>query len=139
MRLGVPIWQGRVSPVFDVAGRMLLVDADSPGAEPAEVDLGSEQPRRRAEEVSRLGVDVLICGAISRPLEWMLVEAGIEVRSGVCGPVDEVVSAYRTGTLDAQFRMPGCCGGMGGGRQRRRAGRGGQAGPGGNVWRGMGA
>jgi predicted Fe-Mo cluster-binding NifX family protein len=56
-------------------------------------------------------VEVLVCGAISDRLEAGVVRAGIRVVSQICGPVEAVVAAYRTGTLNSpEFRMPGCCG-----------------------------
>ena len=52
---------------------------------------------------------LLICAAISRPLERDLVAAGIEVIPEVCGPLDDVVHAYLVGRLgDRRFAMPGC-------------------------------
>ena len=74
----------------------------------------------RVQKLSELGVDVLICGALSRPLEAMLTAAGVKVIARICGGVEEVLDAYRTGRLgDPAFAMPGCCG------QKRRRHRGG--------------
>jgi predicted Fe-Mo cluster-binding NifX family protein len=54
---------------------------------------------------------VLICGAISRPLEAMLLSAGVEVIPQTCGPVEEVLKAFMSGKLtEKAFLMPGCCG-----------------------------
>ncbi len=63
---------------------------------------------RRASQVAELGVDLLICGAISRPLRILLESKGIQVLDGVCGDVPGVVRAYADGRLDDQtFAMPG--------------------------------
>jgi predicted Fe-Mo cluster-binding NifX family protein len=68
-------------------------------------------PFLRARKVSDLGVDVVVCGAISQPFEAALSAAGIEVIGFVCGPLEEVVSAALNGTLgDARFLMPGFAG-----------------------------
>jgi len=67
-------------------------------------------------------VDVLICGAISRPLEMMLVSEGMQVIPHTCGPVEDVIRAYVSGRLtDQAYLMPGCCG-----QRRRTRARGGR-------------
>lgn len=123
--MGIPTWNGRVSPVFDVAKRLLVADLDS-GAEAnrEEVKIEEEQPTLRAKRMVELGVTVLVCGAISRPLEAMLAAAGVRVMPQICGPVEEVLQAFTAGRLeDASFRMPGCCGRRLRFRGRRRGGR----------------
>ena len=65
----------------------------------------------RARRVAELGADVLICGAISRPLEAMLLSTGVEVIPQTCGPVEDVLRAFVSGQLSEQaFVIPGCCG-----------------------------
>jgi len=120
MRVAIPTWSGTISPVFDVARSLLLAD----------VEAGREVRRReepmsetglaaRATHVATLGVDVLICGAISQPLEMMLVSKGIQVIPHTCGPVEHVLQAYLSGRLlDQAYLMPGCHG-----RRRRMRGR----------------
>ena len=127
MRVAIPTWTGRVSPVFDVARLLLVVDIDD-GTEVFrdEAILEETQLVPRTRRVTQLGVDVLICGAISMPLEAMLVSAGVRVIPHTCGTVEEVFQAFASGRLtDKAFLMPGCCG-----RRRRFRGRhrGGRAG-----------
>ncbi len=121
MRIAIPIWQGRVSPVFDVAGQVLLVEADKALEQSRrEATLADEEPERRAERLGELGVTTLVCGAISHPLLVLLEARGIEVVSRVCGEVDEVLAAFLGGELRSDhFAMPGCCGRA----QRNRQGR----------------
>jgi predicted Fe-Mo cluster-binding NifX family protein len=126
MKVAIPHWQGRVSPVFDAASRLLLVEAMEGGESGrAEWVLSATDPAMRAGELQRSGADVLICGAISRPLEVAVTAAGIRVIAQICGQVEEVISAFLGGRLsDPVYLMPGCCG-------RRRRFRGG-AGSGGS-------
>lgn len=121
MKLAVPVWQGRVSPVFDVAGQLLLVElVEGVEASRHEHRLADAEPEQRAAELSALHVETLICGAISQALEALLAENGIKVYGRVCGTVDDVLKAFATGELgQPQFAMPGCCG------QARRRFRGG--------------
>jgi predicted Fe-Mo cluster-binding NifX family protein len=59
--------------------------------------------------VAGLGVDVLICGAISAPLRAVLAAEGVRVIPNRCGFVEEVLRAFLSGELTEQaFLMPGC-------------------------------
>lgn len=120
MKIAIPHWRDRISPVFDVARNVLIVEVDH-GAELQRQDTAFdvEDPQKRAAQLVWAGVDVLICGAISRPLETAVSSAGIEVIPQRCGNVEEVLAAFSKGQLrqDA-FLMPGCCGR----RRRLRAG-----------------
>lgn len=122
MRIAIPHWQGRVSPVFDVAGNLLLVEVvDAQEVGRRDVALSVADPTLRARQVAELPADVLVCGAISWPLELALQSAGVKVISQICGQVEEVMQSFLAGTLeDGAFLMPGCCG-----RRRFRGGRGG--------------
>lgn len=90
--------------------------------------LPEESILQRASRLRTLNIDVLICGAISRPLVDMITGSGIEVLPYVSGRIDEVLNAYMEGRLTEQrFSMPGCrtreskafrCRGRGRGRDR---------------------
>lgn len=125
MRLAIPHWQNRVSPVLDVAGALLLVDVDRGQVTSRQgVTLEEENPLGRAKRIRELDINVLICGAISWPLERALTSAGIDVIAQICGEVDQVVMAFLTGQLDQEaYLMPGCCGLK---RRMRRACQGGK-------------
>lgn len=124
MNVAIPHWQGRVSPVFDVARQVLLVAVGPTGERTSrDVALPCDDPQERATFLAGTGAEVLICGAISRPLEMALAAAGIRVIPQTCGAVSDVLDAFFTGELTGgAFRMPGCCG-----RRRRRQGRRGDA------------
>ncbi len=82
MRIAIPQWQGRVSPVFDVAANMLIVEvADAREVGRREVAVTATDPAKRAQQVAQLPANVLICGAISWPLELALRSAGVQVIS----------------------------------------------------------
>lgn len=111
MKIAIPIWNDRISPVFDAARTVLLVNFDC-GEETSrsKVAFMDDDIYRRAERLSELDTNVLICGAISRPLENELIQRGIQVVSRVCGEVDRVLSAYCLGeNISDHFAMPGCC------------------------------
>lgn len=123
-RLALPTWNDRLSPLFDSATKILLVDVDG-GREitRSEVTLREEDLPFRAKRLADLGVDVLLCGAISRSLASMLASSEIVVDSFLTGRVEELLHIYLTGKQpDTAYQMPGCpsrqCRG-GGGRRRR--------------------
>lgn len=119
MRVVMPVWNGRISPVFDVAGQLLVVEVI--GGEASFTDQVPVRRADRAAEVVDLGAAVLMCGAISRDLEERLLANGVEVVAEVRGATDEVMRAYLEGRLaQRRFSMPGAHG-----RRRRPRGPGG--------------
>ncbi len=131
------VWDRRIAPVFDVARQMLLVEAKA-GQLISETHetLPDDFPMRKALCLAELGINVLICGAISRPLRDMIATYGIRVIPFIAGELDEVKWAWLAGGVDiGKFAMPGCCGrrrrgaqatamntGEEGGKERKRGG-----------------
>jgi predicted Fe-Mo cluster-binding NifX family protein len=112
MKIGIPIMGGRVSPVFDVAQRLLLVTCDrGQVVERTACRLEDQELTARARRVAQCGLDVLICGAISRPLEALVIASGVELLPQTCGPVEDVLEAFLAGRLtERDFLIPGCPG-----------------------------
>jgi len=109
MKIAIPVYGDYVSNVFDFAHRLLVVDIEN-GRElnRSEVTLTPELVPQRAGRLRSLGANVLICGAVSRPLMYMLTASGIKVLPYVTGRVDEVLQAYIAGQLgQPQFILPG--------------------------------
>ena len=121
MKIAIPYWHERISPVFDVASNLLLVNiVNGDEQQRREVYLEAEAFGVRINTMVELGTNVLICGAISKPLEMGLVARGIKVIPQICGDVAQVLAAYISGQFNQDtYLMPGCC-------RRRRYGRGGQ-------------
>jgi predicted Fe-Mo cluster-binding NifX family protein len=109
MKIGISYWQGRISPVFDVTRHLLVSDLDFRVEEGRyDVLLLEKNFGQRARQLAELGVEVLICGAISHDLKSAMEEEGVEVKNLVRGDVEAVLDAYREHHLDQeQFRMPG--------------------------------
>jgi len=126
VKVALPVWNGRISPVFDVAQRVLVVETENgQTSQRIEEALGEPLPISKVGHLKALGVDVLLCGAVSRPVAVMVEAAGIELLSWVAGPVEDVLNAYLQGRLSSgQFLMPGC----------KRRGRRFRGGPRGHRW-----
>lgn len=104
-------WNNRIAPVFDVARLIELVETDSGKiVRQIQVNAAGDIPNLRASGLADLGVDTLVCGAISRPLQATIAAYGIEVISFVAGNLQEVIQAWVDGKLPwaAVYAMPGC-------------------------------
>lgn len=109
MRIAIPDRQGRVSPVFDAARHLWVVDIEN-GRETARsaTFLSQRDPLERAKHVYRCGAKVLICGAISWPLLLSLSSLGVKVIPFICGSIEEIVSAFcRDRLTEDRYHMPG--------------------------------
>ncbi len=123
MRVAITIWNGRVSPVFDVSRAIIILDIQNKVVvKRNEKRLALEDPMSRINYLAGLNVHTLICGAASQPIIGMLKAYGIQVVSFISGEVDTVIAAYLKGDLpNPSMAMPGC--GGGGRRKRLRRGR----------------
>jgi len=110
MKIAVTIWNDRIAPVFDVARDIRLVEViDGRMIDPQEDILTGELPVQKALRLVELGVDTLICGAISRPVGAMIASYGIQVVPFVAGNPEAVIMAWIKGGLTEEvFMMPGC-------------------------------
>jgi predicted Fe-Mo cluster-binding NifX family protein len=104
MKIAIPTWQGRISPVFDVASQVVIVEVvDGKEKNRAQVSLSTEDPLERAKSLAILGVEILICSRVSKTVEMMLASQGIKVLQNISGEVEEVLAAYIDGSLN-QYR-----------------------------------
>ncbi len=135
MQVAITVWNQRVSPLFDSARTIVVLKIeDGRVTDHSEASLDMTMPYSRVQRLHQLGVEVLICGAISRPLATLCASAGIELIPWVAGELDQVIEAFITNSLhDPVLTMPGC-------RRRQRRGhrRGGGMGQGRGQGRGRG-
>ena len=82
MRIAVSVWEDKISPVFDTASKLLIIE-NEPQRETScfEVYLLEQDIQQRCSFVRGLDLDVLICGAISRQLAGRLQASGIKIIS----------------------------------------------------------
>lgn len=112
MKIALSVWKDYISTVFDTADQLLVLDQNGTGnSNRTTVKMNAADISGRANQIKEKQIDVLICGAVSRPLETALISLGIKVYAFVRGPVEEVLAAYQNEVLDqAIFTMPGCHG-----------------------------
>lgn len=109
MKAAFAVLGDRISPVFDVARELLVLDIDDGEVhESFREQFEVETPVLIAAELKALGIHTLVCGAISRGLAAMISAYGIRIFPFTAGEVGRVVDAYCAGSLpDPDFGMPG--------------------------------
>lgn len=126
MKIALSVWKDCISTVFDAADQLLVVEKNNAGVLKRSIArLNSADGSSRAIQLREMKIDVLICGAISRPQEAAIAASGITVHPFVRGPVQEIIAAYESGQLHtAAFTLPGCQGRCLGAVQGRQRGKG---------------
>lgn len=108
-RIAVPVFNGRVSPVIDTCTQLYMLESDGRQfVANRTVPMKGASIFERASEIKKLGIQLIICGAVGEAFYNLLKEADIDLVCGITGDIDEVIDAYRDGALSqVRFRMPG--------------------------------
>jgi len=108
-RTAVPVFMGRVSPVLDTCTQLFVMESSGKNEMVSRtITIKGGSIFERTRELLKLGVKAVICGAVSDAFFNLLSEAGIKLVCNIAGDMDDVIDAYRNGTLgQARFRMPG--------------------------------
>lgn len=108
--LALAVFEERISSIFDNSNELVLASRKG--------EQWIKQPRMKisthcieglVQDFKRIGIKVLICGAISGCLQRVIESHGIHVIPWISGRVDDVLLAYQDGDLSC-FVMPGCRG-----------------------------
>jgi predicted Fe-Mo cluster-binding NifX family protein len=112
MKVALSVFKDSISTVFDVAQQLLVLEMDRiSGQKRTMLKIDATDPVNRAAQLSEQGINVLICGAISQPLQASILARGIAVYPFVRGAVKDVIVAYQNGRLThAVYALPGCRG-----------------------------
>ncbi|MBN1627949.1 MAG: NifB/NifX family molybdenum-iron cluster-binding protein [Deltaproteobacteria bacterium] len=125
MRIAIPVWEDKVSPVFDAASKLLVIDYED-GRETSRLayHIDEEDLSWKCQRIESLAPDIIICGAVSHLFLNLLKAVDIDVIEYVSGRIEDVLEAYIRGDIyNSRFLMPGCkrhgrvCGG------RKKTGR----------------
>jgi predicted Fe-Mo cluster-binding NifX family protein len=109
MKVAIAVWEDWVSSVLDFAQRLVVADlTDGTEMGRTEIGLPERYPSTKLGKLRELGIDVLICGAVSQSLACAFTACGIQLLPYVTGRVDDVLKAYQAGHLGLpQYRLPG--------------------------------
>lgn len=109
MIIVVPKWEDKISPVFDNAVKIKIFEIEkSKIARSDDMYLAGLSLCDRIELFHDLKIEMIICGAITKPCYQNLTSRGIRIISFVTGKIDEVIKAYLSGEDIAHiYCMPG--------------------------------
>jgi len=98
-KVAIPIWEDRVSPVLDSASKLQVSVIRSGNIESNKlVEIGNLREHELARLLNELGVNLLICGAISEGLKGLCTRYGIRVIHSQTGDIettlDRCISLY---------------------------------------------
>lgn len=121
MKMALTVWGDRISPVFDAARMLLVVEIKNTKIISRRYEtFYPELPTRLAVRLAEINVAVLICGAISEMPANILEANGIKLIPFITGDAHEVIDAYvKDSPFMPTFLMPGCSH-----KRHRHAGRG---------------
>ncbi|HDI60246.1 MAG TPA: hypothetical protein ENF48_07840 [Desulfobacteraceae bacterium] len=108
-RIGIPIFESRISPVLDSCNLMLMIDIDQ-GREirRREISLEKIDAIERVEVFVRWGIRKIICAGVSELMCRYVASKDIMLISGIAGESEKILDAYLCNRLDdACFVMPG--------------------------------
>lgn len=118
MNVAISIWQDRISPVFDTSQCLQIFTVNGEQVDSRRENISERLALSKIQWLTELGIDVLICGAITPSLHFDVLAAGIEVWPFACGYAELILNDFLTNNkIDSRFFMPGY------GRQNRRRGR----------------
>jgi len=111
LRIGVTIWNGRVSPVFDVSRHLAIYETSNREIVRQEELTLPEDAIAKVRSLTGQTVDIVICGAVSGWIGEAIESSGIKLFPFIAGQAGQVVEAFLRGEIrDPSWSMPGCCG-----------------------------
>ncbi len=105
IRIAIPIFQNRVSPILDTCTRLLIIDYEKSfeiGRQ--EVFCNNYSLPERFSLIQKIHPNVIICCGISDVFDRMLQTADIRLVCGIAGEVDKVAEAFSViGSMNPAF------------------------------------
>jgi len=119
LRVAIPYWGNRISPVLDTAENFLFVDIQNGKCvKKDEISFSGKSHFEKVDYLKKHSVNWLLCGAISDYYYNLFSAKRIKIIPWLRGDIDHVLEAFLCNNLfEPGFVMPGC---KGFGRRRRR-------------------
>lgn len=105
----MPVWENHVSTVLDFSDTLLIADVEGREIRTEDrIDWSLCNDTMKLALMQEEHISVLLCGAVSKPLQIMLENSGIKLIHGLRGHKDALLKAYLYGELhEEHFRLPG--------------------------------
>ena len=118
--IAVPVFQNRVSPLMDVSNRYMIYETkDGEIKQRIDISVNADGEPQRVEKLKEIGVNTIICGAVSGYVAHIVGEKGMRLLSMIYGPIDEIIEHYLKNSLGSYCSGAGACNG----RKRQRRGQ----------------
>ena len=117
--IAVPVYQDRISPLMDVSNRYIVYETeDGEIKQKMDISLNADGESQRVDKLKEIGINTIICGAVSGYIAHLVNDRGMRLLSMIYGPIDEIIAHYLDNTLGSY-----CSGGGCNGRKRQRRGQ----------------
>ena len=109
-RAALTVWENRISPVYDSANLMLIIEIEEKQVVTREHEsFNAERTTLLVERLSERGVSCFICGAISESPARLIHSSGIQLIPFISGNTDLILDTFAKGDpIVPRFLMPGC-------------------------------
>lgn len=111
MKAAFTIWNGRIAPVFDVAGQIVITQSCAANDVLQWVDLPEGTATEKLLFLHQQQVEILVCGAMTRSTLLIAEAFNIDVLPFIAGAQQQVIDCWRNNQpFEPYFVMPGCKG-----------------------------
>jgi predicted Fe-Mo cluster-binding NifX family protein len=98
--IAVPVYQNRISPLLDVSDKYVIFETENGEVkQKINISLNVEGEPQRVEKLKEIGVNTIICGAVSGCVARIVYEKGIRLISMIYGPIEEIINQYLSNSL----------------------------------------
>jgi len=109
MKIALTVWGNRISPVFDSAHTLLVVQIKNSKVIQKSYKSFDPDSSRFPDNLKKMDISVLICGAISEMPAKLIVSSRIKLIPFVTGNVTQVLDLYLINKpVPPAYLMPGC-------------------------------
>ncbi|MDP8206564.1 MAG: NifB/NifX family molybdenum-iron cluster-binding protein [Candidatus Electryonea clarkiae] len=100
MRIAVTRWGDKISPVFDEAKYMMIVDVNDDCINAKiTINIGDLSQSDKVKVLTDLNVERVFCGAISNMYSSLIEASGIELNSWLTGDIEEILQTVKFNDL----------------------------------------
>ncbi len=108
MKIALTVWGNRISPVFDSAHTLLIAQIENSKVIKKSYESISSDRSSFSDKLKKMGVSVLICGAISKIAADTIVSSKIKLIPFITGNSTQVLDLYLSNKpVSLSYFMPG--------------------------------